>query len=76
MNARDLYGARGGPSPGRITLEEPDRVMGPSTATSVGLQLRRDGVFIIASKSLHGKYVLDRARALDLARALRPVPLP
>ncbi len=59
-----------------MTLQMPDTLLGPSSATSVGLELSRDGVFVLATKSLHGNYVLDRARALRIARALRPVPLP
>ncbi len=42
----------------------------------VGPQLIRDGVFVLAFKSQHGNYVLNRAGALRIARALRPVPLP
>jgi hypothetical protein len=76
FNARELYGAGGGPLPGRMTLEMPDTLMGPTSATSVGLELSRDGVFVLASKSQHGNYVLDRAGALRIARTLRPVPLP
>lgn len=75
FNARDLYGAGGGPVPGRMTLELPDTLMGPSSAKSVGLELSRDGVFVVVNRS-PGNYVLDRARALRIARALRPVPLP
>jgi hypothetical protein len=75
-NAHDLYGSWRGPLPGRMTLEKPDTLMGPSSAKSVGLELSRDGVFVRASKSQDGNYVLDRAAALRLARALRGVPMP
>jgi hypothetical protein len=75
-NAHDLYGSWQGPLPGRMTLEKPDTLRGPSSARSVGLELGRDGVFLRASKSQDGKYVLDRAAALRLARALRAVPVP
>lgn len=76
FNARDLYGAGGGPLPGRVTLEKPDTLTSSSSATIAGLELSRDGVFVLATKSQYGNYVLDRAGALRVARALRPVPLP
>ena len=76
FNARDLYGARGGPLPGRMTLNKPDTLTGPSSATSDALELSRDGVFVLAGKSQDGNYVVDRAGALRIARSLRPVPLP
>jgi hypothetical protein len=77
FKARDLYGAGGGPPPGRMTLEKPSTGTSSSFDTGIaGLELRRDGVFVLASKSQYGNYVLDRARALRVARALRPVPLP
>jgi hypothetical protein len=76
FNARELYGAGGGPLPGRMTLEKPDATTSSSSATIAGLELSRDGVLVLAYKSQHGNYVLDRARALRVARALRPVPLP
>ena len=75
FNARDLYGARGGPLPGRMTLQSaiPAHGFGRSV---IGPQLIRDGVFVYAYKSQQGNYVMDRAGALRVARALRPVPLP
>jgi hypothetical protein len=75
FNARELYGAGGGPLPGRMTLQGaiPAHGLGRSV---VGPQLIRDGVFVLAFKSQHGSYLLDRAGALRIARALRPVPLP
>jgi hypothetical protein len=76
FDARDLQGALGAPLPGHMTLVEPDTVTGPSSARSVGVQLSREGVFVLVNKSEHGNYVLDRAAALRVARALRPVPLP
>jgi hypothetical protein len=76
FNARDLYGARGGPPPGRMTLQGPDRLTNPSSSASVVAQLTRGGVFVSVYASQHGNYVLDRAGALRVARALRPVPLP
>ncbi|MGZ4307740.1 MAG: hypothetical protein ACXVRV_15885 [Gaiellaceae bacterium] len=63
FNARDLQGARGASLPGRMTLE-------PGFA-----ELSRGGVLVGVSPSQHGNYVLDRAAALRVARALRPVPL-
>jgi hypothetical protein len=76
FNARDLYGPRGGPVPGRMTLHKPDTLTAPSSARSDTLELSRDGVFVLASPSQQGNYVLDRAAALRIGRALRPVPLP
>ena len=76
FNVRALYGAGGGPVPGRVTLDEIDTVTTPSPPGIAGLHLSRDGLYVTASKSLHGDYVLDRAAALRIARALRPVPLP
>lgn len=75
FNARELYGAGRGPLPGRMTLQGaiPAHGLGRSV---VGPQLIRDGVFVLAFKSQHGNYVLNRAGALRIARALRPVPLP
>ncbi len=64
FDARELDGARGASLPGHVTL-------GLGVA-----ELSRDGVFVVASKSQHGKYGVDRADALHIARALRPVPLP
>jgi hypothetical protein len=64
FNARELDGAREASLPGHMTLGQ-----------GVG-ELSRDGVFVVASKSQHGKYGVDRADALSIARALRPVPLP
>jgi hypothetical protein len=75
FNARDLYGAGGGPLPGRMTLQGAIPAHGFGRFV-VGPQLVRDGVFVLAYKSQHGNYVLDRAGALRVARALRPVPLP
>lgn len=75
FNARDLYGAGGGPLPGRMTLELPDTLMSPISRPSVVADFSRDGVFVSANRSQNGNYVLDRAAALRLARALRPVPL-
>ena len=75
FNAGDLYGAGGGPRPGRMTLEKPDATTSSSSKTIAGLELSRDDVFVLATKSQYGNYVLDRARALRIARALRPVPL-
>ena len=76
FNARDLHGAVRTSLPGRMTLGMPDTLANPSPSPSVVAELSRDGVFVIASKSQHGNYVLDRGGALRLARALRPVPLP
>jgi hypothetical protein len=77
FNARDLHGARGASLPGRMTLEKPDTLASPSSSPSiVEAELSRDGVFVLASTSQHGTYVLDRAAALRVARSLRPVPLP
>jgi hypothetical protein len=76
FNARDLYAARRGPLPGRMTLEKPDTLTSPSSSPSLVAELSRDGVFVSVHKSQYGNYVLDRAGALRVARALRPVPLP
>ena len=76
FNARDLHGAVETSLPGHMTLGIPDTLANPSSSPSVVAELSRNGVFVIASKSQHGNYVLDRAGALRLARALRPVPLP
>ena len=76
FNARELYGAGGGPLPGRMTLQKPFPLTGSASVDVVGPQLIRDGVFVLAYKSQHGNYVLNRAGALRVARALRPVPLP
>jgi hypothetical protein len=76
FNARDLYGAGGGPLPGRMTLQRPTPLTGSASVNVVGPQLIRDGVFVLAYKSQNGNYGLDRAGALRIARALRPVPLP
>lgn len=75
FNARDLYGAGRGPLPGRMTLQGAIPAHGFGRGV-VGPQLIRDGVFVLAYKSQHGNYQLDRAGALRIARALRPVPLP
>jgi hypothetical protein len=75
FNASELYGARGGPLPGRMTLQGPTPAHGLGRGV-VGPQLIRDGVFVYAYKSQQGDYVMDRAGALRVARALRPVPLP
>jgi hypothetical protein len=74
FNARDLHGVRGS-LPGRMTLEMPDTLANPSSSPSVEAELSRDGVFVLATNSQYGNYVLDRAGALRVARALRPVPL-
>jgi len=75
FNARALYAAGGGPLPGRMTLQGAIPAHGFGRGV-VGPQLIRDGVFVLAFKSQHGNYVLNRAGALRIARALRPVPLP
>jgi hypothetical protein len=76
FNARELYGAGGGPVPGRMTLQRPFPLKGSVAANVVGPQLIRDSVFVLAYKSQPGNYMLNRAGALRIARALRPVPLP
>jgi hypothetical protein len=76
FNARDLHGALGASLPGRMTLQMPDTLTSPTSSPSVVAELSRDGVFVFAERSQHGNYVLDRASALGVARALRPVPLP
>ena len=75
FKARDLYGAGGGPPPGRMTLQRAIPAHGFGRGV-VGPQLIRDDVFVIAFKSQHGNYMLNRAAALRIAHALRPVPLP
>lgn len=75
FNARELFGAGGGPLPGRMTLQGPIPAHGLGRGV-VGPQLIRDGVFVLAFKSRHGNYVLNRAAALRISRTLRPVPLP
>ena len=74
FNARELYRAGGGPRPGRMSLQGPIPPRGLGRGV-VGPQLIRDGVFVLAFKAQHGNYVLNRAGALRIARALRPVPL-
>lgn len=64
FDASELDRARGASLPGHLTI-------GLGVA-----ELSRDGVFVVASKSQQGKYGVDRADALSIARALRPVPLP
>jgi hypothetical protein len=59
-----------------MTLEKPDTLTSPSSSPSLVAELSRDGVFVSVHKSQYGNYVLDRAGALRVARALRPVPLP
>jgi hypothetical protein len=76
FDARDLQGARGAALPGRMTLQGPDTLTSPSSTSSVVAELNRDGLLVGVSASQHGTYVLDRAGALRVARALRPVPLP
>jgi hypothetical protein len=76
FNALQLYGAGGGPVPGRMTLQHPFPLTGSVSPNVVGPQLIRDNVFVLAYKPRPGNYMLNRASALSLARALRPVPLP
>ncbi len=79
FNAREIYGPGRGPLPGRMTLQNPTPLQQPRTSrnSSVGMQLSRSGVFVMGGKAQHsGNYVLDRAGALRIARALRPVPIP
>ena len=76
FNARDLHGAQGASLPGRLTLQRPDTLLSPSAKPSVAAQLIRDGVLVFVQASQHGNHVLNRAGALRVARALRPVPLP
>ena len=62
-----------------MTLQNPTPLQQPRTSrnSSVGMQLSRSGVFVMGGKAQHsGNYVLDRAGALRIARALRPVPIP
>jgi hypothetical protein len=59
-----------------MTLEMRDTLTGPSSRPSIVAELSRDGVFVSVYESQYGNYVLDRAGALRVARALRPVPLP
>lgn len=59
-----------------MTLEKPDTLTSPSSRPSIVAELSRDGVFVSVYESQYGNYVLDRAGALRVARALRPVPLP
>jgi hypothetical protein len=83
------FGSRGpwnqvqGPAPGRVTLQKSVGYSIGSTPNSVKVEitgrralLTRERVFVIASTPDRGQYVLDRAGALRLAHALRPVPLP
>jgi hypothetical protein len=75
FNAHDLHGAQGASLPGRMTLQRPDTLPSPSAKPSVAAQLIRDGVLVFVQASQHGNHVLNRAGALRVARALRPVPL-
>jgi hypothetical protein len=68
FNARDLFGAGGGPLRGRVIL------LGGNSAAIEGLELVRDGLLV--QVGVRGSSVLDRAGALRLARALRPLPPP
>jgi hypothetical protein len=70
------YGLGAGPRPGRITFHRPDTLLNPHATRSISFELIRDGVFVLVNASGRGRYMLDRAEALRLARALRPVPLP
>jgi hypothetical protein len=73
FDARRLYGPGEGFVPGRMTLEKSQT----STSSPIAdLRLVRDGVFLLGNRSRVGNYRLDRAAALRLARALRPVPQP
>jgi hypothetical protein len=78
-NARDLRGARGASLPGRMTLLSSATRTGPSSSGVVVAQLIRKGVLVTvlvgSNPSRDGNFVLDRAGALRVARALRPVPL-
>jgi hypothetical protein len=76
FNARDLPGSQGASLPGRMTVQTPDTLMSPDASPSVSAQLIRSGVLVFVQPSQHGKYVLDRAGALGVARTLRPVPQP
>ncbi len=79
-NARDLRGGLGASLPGRMTQLTSATRTGPSSRGLVVAQLIRDGVLVTVSvgsnPSRDGNFVLDRAGALRVARALRPVPLP
>jgi hypothetical protein len=70
----DLFGPAGGPLSGRMTLVR-SATSRSSSARIVGANMSRDGLFVAASKAA-ADYVLNRAGAIRLARALRPVPLP
>jgi hypothetical protein len=59
-----------------MTLQRPGTLLSPSAKPSVAAELIRDGVLVFVQASRHGNHVLDRAGALRVARALRPVPLP
>ena len=61
-------------SRGSATAQSASPSSGP--VTIVGFELSRDGVVVNVGKAHDGNYVLDRAGALRIARALRPVPLP
>ena len=78
-NARDLRGARGASLPGRMTLLSSATRTGPSSRGLVVAQLIRKGVLVTvlvgSNPSREDNFVLDRAGALRVARALRPVPL-
>jgi hypothetical protein len=80
FNARDLPGARAASLPGHMTLLSSATRTGPSSRGLVVAQLIRKGVLatvlVGSSPSRNGNFVLDRAGALRVARALRPVPLP
>jgi hypothetical protein len=65
-----------GSLPGRLTVQKPDLLLSPRASRSVTAQLNRDGVLVNVQVSQHGNFVLTRARALQVARSLRPVPLP
>ena len=75
FDARALYGPGQGFLPGRVTLLEAQTSTSPNSSPIEDVQLARDGVLVLAFKDDAGNYVLDRAGALRLARALRPVPL-
>ncbi len=75
FGSRSLYGrAEGGPIPGRVSLV-PAPYNGANRTAVAGLELTRGGLFVMAVKS-HPGHPLDRAAALHIAHALRPVPLP
>jgi hypothetical protein len=73
FNSRGVFGAAGGPRPGTLRLNTP---LESSSCCIAGMQLTRGGVFVWAYTDRPGDYVLGRAGALRLARALRPVPQP